>query len=106
MVIKSPAFIVPAFAFVKEWAERKGMKFISNAELIQSKEVKERIKEEIEIMNKSLGNFETIKKFELLPAEWTVDAGELTPKMSMKRKVILEKNKATESALIRQTRTM
>ena len=56
--------------------------------------MRDRIKEEVEIINKTLGSFETIKKFELLPAEFTVDAGELTPKLSLKRRVILEKNKA------------
>ena len=87
------AFIVPAFVFVKDWAEKQGLKFNSNSELIAFKEVREKIKQEVELLNSSLGNFETIKKFELLPAEWTVDNGELTPKLSLKRKVILDKNK-------------
>ena len=87
------AFIVPAFVFVKDWAEKKGMKFNSNEDIIQNKVVREKIKEEIEQINKSLGNFETIKKFELLPTEWTVDAGELTPKLSLKRRVISDRNK-------------
>lgn len=87
------ALIVPSFAFVKEWCQRKGIKLNSNEELISDREVRNRIKEEIENINKTLGNFETIKKFELLTHEFTVDGGELTPKLSLKRKVILEKNK-------------
>jgi len=44
-------------------------------------------------MNKSFAQYETIKKFELLTKDWTVDGGELTPKLSLKRKVIMEANK-------------
>ena len=44
-------------------------------------------------MNKSLAHYESIKKFEMLPKEWTIDGGEMTPKLSLKRKVILEANK-------------
>ena len=56
-------------------------------------EIRDRIKEEIEEVNKSLANYETLKKFELLPREWSIDKGEMTPKLSLKRKVILEENK-------------
>ncbi len=87
------ALIVPNFAFTQEWCKRKGISFKDNAELISNPAVKDRIKEEIEILNKSLGSFETIKKFEMLSKEWSVDAGELTPKLSLKRKVILDINK-------------
>lgn len=87
------AFIVPAFAFVKEWCSRKNISCSSNEELIKNPEVIKRIQEEVEKVNKTLAQFETIKKFELLPHEWSVDTGELTPKLSLRRKVILEKNK-------------
>ena len=87
------AFIVPAFGFIIDWAAKIGIKLSSNQELLENKNVRDKIKEEVEAMNKSLGNFETIKKFELISREWTVDEGELTPKLSLKRKVILEKNK-------------
>jgi long-chain acyl-CoA synthetase len=87
------ALIVPNFAFAQDWCKRKGISFNDNADLISKQAVKDRIKEEIETLNKSLGSFETIKKFELLPKEWTVDAGELTPKLSLKRRVILDSNK-------------
>lgn len=87
------AFIVPAFAFVKEWCSRKNISCPSNEELVKNPEVIKRIQEEVNKVNKSLAQFETIKKFELLPKEWSVDSGELTPKLSLRRKVILEKNK-------------
>jgi long-chain acyl-CoA synthetase len=84
------ALIVPSFAFVREWMARKGLASASNEELCQNKEVRNRIKEEVEQVNKTLAQFETIKKFELLPRELSIEKGELTPKLSMKRKIILE----------------
>lgn len=87
------ALIVPAFAFLKEWCSRKGINCGSNEELIRHPEVITRMKEEVEKVNKTLAQFETIKKFELLPREWAVDKGELTPKLSLRRKIILERNK-------------
>jgi long-chain acyl-CoA synthetase len=50
-------------------------------------------KELIESFNKFFNHVEQIKKFELLPNEWSIDTGEMTPKLSMKRKVIMEKYK-------------
>ncbi len=88
------ALIVPAFAFVKEWASRKGVSYSSNDELIKNEMVKKRIFEEVEAMNKSLSQFETIKTIELLPGEFSIEKGELTPKLSLKRKVIIEANRA------------
>ncbi len=88
------ALIVPSFAFVKEWAERKGLTLNSNEEIIASIEVKNRIMEEVDLINKQLGHFETIKKIELLPREFSIEKGEMTPKLSLKRKLILEANKS------------
>ena len=50
-------------------------------------------KELIESFNKFFNQVEQVKKFELLPDEWTVDTGEMTPKLSLKRKVVMEKYK-------------
>jgi len=48
-------------------------------------------KELVESFNKFFNHVEQVKKFELLTNEWSVDTGELTPKMSLKRKVVMEK---------------
>jgi long-chain acyl-CoA synthetase len=53
--------------------------------------VKALYKDIIEAFNKYFNHVEQIKKFELLPNEWSIDTGEMTPKLSMKRKVITEK---------------
>jgi long-chain acyl-CoA synthetase len=84
------AFIVPSFAFVREWAKIKGINLPeANSELIKNEEVIARIGQEIEECNASLGQWEKLKKFELLSAEWGVPTGELTPTLKLKRKVIM-----------------
>lgn len=87
------ALIVPSFVFLKEWCIRKGIPYTSNEEIIKNEEVKKRIIEEVEKVNKTLAPFETIKRPELLPREWTIEFGEMTPKLSFKRKVIMAANK-------------
>jgi long-chain acyl-CoA synthetase len=96
------AIVVPSFIFLREWCARKNITAPdSNADLIAIKQVYDRIFEEVETMNKSLANYETIKKIIVLPKEWTIDGGELTPKLSLKRRVILEQNKAGVENLYR-----
>ena len=88
------AFIVPGFAFLKEWCERKEIPIpATHEELIAIPRVKNRIMKEVENVNKSLAAYESIKCIELLPREWSIEKGEMTPKLSFKRKVILEANK-------------
>jgi long-chain acyl-CoA synthetase len=48
----------------------------------------------IDNFNKDFGNWEQVKKFELLSNEWSIDGGELTPKLSLRRKMILQKYKS------------
>ncbi|MCO5261083.1 MAG: long-chain fatty acid--CoA ligase [Crocinitomicaceae bacterium] len=87
------ALIVPSYGFIKDWAERKGidLKNASNQELIENKDVIARIGQEVNEMNKRFGHWEQIKKFELLPIEFSIEGGELTPTLKFKRKKILEK---------------
>jgi long-chain acyl-CoA synthetase len=89
------AFIVPAVPFITEWASRKGISLPSSREEICKNEaVVKRMQKEIDAVNATLGNFEAIKKFALLSREWTVEGGELSPKLSLKRRVILSENQA------------
>lgn len=85
------ALIVPAFPYLQEWARKNNLQEISNEELIRHPKVLELYRDLIESFNKYFNHVEQIKKFELLPHEWTVDTGELTPKLSLKRKVVMEK---------------
>ena len=87
------AFIVPAFTFLKEYCKRKNIEFTSNEEIINNPTIKARIIQEVEKVNKTLAQYETIKCPELLPREWSIDKNEMTPKLSLKRKVIMNANK-------------
>ena len=85
------ALIVPSFPNLKDWCRKNGIADSNNNDLIHNPKVTEMFKELIESFNKFFNHVEQVKKFELLTNEWSVDTGELTPKMSLKRKVVLEK---------------
>lgn len=84
--------IVPSFDHVRGWLKSKGLNAPqSNAELINMPEVIDRIQKEIDKYNPLFGHPEQVKRFVLLPNEWTIDSGELTPSLKIKRKVIKTK---------------
>lgn len=85
------ALIVPDFAHLKKWCELHDIKYTSNEEMAQMKEIIERIGKDVHQYNEEFGHSEQIKKFYLLNKEWTVDSGELTATLKLKRKVIYEK---------------
>lgn len=64
----------------------------TNDEICKNETLIARIQQEVDKYNQNFGNWEQVKKFELLPVEWSVESGELTPKLSFKRKVILANN--------------
>ena len=68
--------------------------FTTNEDIIKHPEVIQMFEELVESINPAFNHVEQVKKFELLPREWSVETGEMTPKMSLKRKVIMEKYKA------------
>jgi long-chain acyl-CoA synthetase len=86
------ALIVPNFAALRIWTEEKGITFTTNAEMIKNEDVVEKYRQIVEYSCKDFGKWEQVKRFCLLAKEWSIDGGELTPKLSLKRKVILEKN--------------
>jgi long-chain acyl-CoA synthetase len=85
------ALIVPSFSNLKEWCRKNGVPFTSNNEVIQNSKVIGMYKELVESFNKYFSHTEQVKKFVLLPEEWSIETGEMTPKLSLKRKVITEK---------------
>jgi long-chain acyl-CoA synthetase len=87
---KMPAAIIqPSFEYIKEWAENEGQDVGStHAEIAASPIVIDEIQKAVNDCNKNFGKWEQIKKFELTPDEWTIDGGQLTPTMKMKRKII------------------
>ncbi|GAA4395029.1 long-chain fatty acid--CoA ligase [Nibrella viscosa] len=88
------ALIVPAFNKLKEWFQESGKTYPGNEAVITDKSVMGLIREAINQSNPAFNPVEQVKKFELLPREWTIDGGELTPTLKLKRKVILEKYRA------------
>jgi long-chain acyl-CoA synthetase len=76
---------------LKDWARKNNIPELSDEELLRHPKVNEHFKELVESFNKFFNHVEQIKKFELLPHEWSVDTGEMTPKLSLKRKVVMEK---------------
>jgi len=88
---KMPAALIQLnFEFVKKWANRHQyvIKDVTSDEKLIN-----RIQKEIDFYNQKFGKWEQIKKFEITPDEWSIQAGHLTPTMKMKRKVIKEKYK-------------
>ncbi len=86
------AIIQPNFAFVKDWAKIHNIPLgESNESIVANQKVIDRIQEEVELINEKFGNWEKIKKFELTPIIWSIDGGELTPTLKLKRKIVLEK---------------
>lgn len=87
------ALIVPAFAFLREYCKRKEIEYTSNEEIIKNPVIRARILQSVEKVNKTLAQYETIKRPEFLAREWSIEKNEMTPKLSLKRKVIMEANK-------------
>lgn len=86
------AFIQPSFDFLKDWAKLHNINIgNTNEEIINNQQVIDRIQEEINELNTKFGNWEKIKRFELTPNIWSIDGGELTPTLKLKRKIIAEK---------------
>jgi long-chain acyl-CoA synthetase len=85
------ALIVPSFPNLKEWCRQNNIPFTTNEQMINNSKVVNMYKELIESFNKFFNHVEQIKKFELLAHEWSIETGEMTPKLSLKRKVVMEK---------------
>ena len=89
------ALIVPSYSNLKTWCQAQNVPFKSNDEVIRQPQVIAMYKELVESFNAFFSHVEQIKKFELLPQEWSIETGEMTPKLSLKRKVIVEKYRDT-----------
>ncbi len=85
------ALISPNFTALEEWARRNGIVAGSHVELIADSRVVAEFSKFVHDVNGTLANFETIKRFRLVPEEWSQETGELTPSMKLKRRVITER---------------
>lgn len=87
------ALIVPSFLNLKQWAADHNITYSAMEDLIRNPKVLELFKNILEEYNPLFNHVEQVKKFALLPQEWSINSGEMTPKLSLKRKVITEKFK-------------
>lgn len=85
------ALIVPSFDALKHFAREHDIAASHAEDLIQNPDIAALLKKEIESANKELADFEKVKGYKLLAAQWTIDTGELTPSMKVKRPVIRER---------------
>lgn len=88
------ALIVPEFGFLKAWCERKGISCAGREEMVKHPDVLARYQEELHRFNRFFGQWEQVKKFALIPRQWSIDSGELTPKLDVKRKIVMERHAA------------
>ncbi len=88
------ALIVPSYANLAPWCKKNDLTFTSHKELIRDSKVIALFQSIIDTYNPEFNHVEQVKKMALLPDEWSIDSGELTPTGKMKRKVISEKYKA------------
>lgn len=85
------ALISPNFQQLHNWASMHKIRFRDNIELIQKPEVISLYQKEVNALNKNFGQTEHIKRFRLVPEEWTPQSGELSPTLKIKRRFIYEK---------------
>jgi long-chain acyl-CoA synthetase len=87
------AVLSPNFTFLHDWCSIHKIQFRDNKELIELQEVLERFNREVKEVNKSLGEFEQIKRFRLVTEEWTPQTGELSPTLKLKRNYLFKEYK-------------
>lgn len=82
------ALLVPSFDGLKDYCRHKDIPYTDDQDMILKVEIIEKFQREIDDLNKNFGKWEQIKRFKLLSKTWSVESGELTPTMKLKRKVI------------------
>jgi long-chain acyl-CoA synthetase len=97
---KFPAVLIaPQFAALEAWARGNGIAFSDRRELIARRQVKDLYEGIVHELNQGLAKFEQLKKVLLVPDEFTIATGEITPSMKLKRKVVEKKYSAQIDAL-------
>ncbi len=94
--------ISPNFHALEGWAKSNGVSSSDHAEMVKDPKVQKAYDDLIAKVNGGLAHYETIKKVILVPEEWNVDSGELTPSLKLKRRVINEKYKEQIDAVYKE----
>ncbi|CAI1103070.1 AMP-dependent synthetase/ligase [Serratia quinivorans] len=85
------ALIVPSFESLEEYAKSINLKYQDRLELLRHSHILEMFENRLREMQKELARFEQVKKFTLLPAAFSMELGELTPTLKLRRKVIMQR---------------
>lgn len=85
------ALISPNFTYLHDWCSVRHIQFRDNTDLIEIPEVVEQFSREVREQNKTLGEFEQIKRFRLVTEEWTTQTGELSPTLKLRRNILAER---------------
>jgi len=85
------ALIVPEFGDMRSWCAREGISYTTNEEMITHPQVQAKFRQLVDRYNKYFGETEHIKRFKLIGYPWTVESGELTPTLKLKRGFIYKK---------------
>jgi long-chain acyl-CoA synthetase len=85
------AILVPSFDGLQKWCEIKGIEWKGNAAMLEEKAVQEKFERELAKANESLAQYEKIKKIKVVPGPWTIEGGEMTPSLKLKRKNLMAK---------------
>jgi long-chain acyl-CoA synthetase len=84
------ALISPDFIFLKSWCTKHKIKYTNNAEMVENPLVVKRYREEVKHYNHFFGDYEQVKRYQIIPDEWTAADGFLSPTLKIKRNVIEE----------------
>lgn len=95
------ALIVPNFEQVRMWCKSQQLHFDSDLEMIKDKNVVGLFRKEVDTLNKRLGDYERVMRFELLPTDFSAEKGEVTSTMKIRRNVIAEHYKPQIENLFR-----
>ena len=87
------ALIVPNFYYLKGWCHAKNIDYTTDKDIIEHKEIIDRIQREVDELNQGLNKTIQIKKFALVAEAWTPESGELSPTLKLVRRVVKERYK-------------
>jgi long-chain acyl-CoA synthetase len=85
------ALLVPSFDGLQKWCEIKGIEWKGNAAMLLEKAVQDKFERELAKANEGLAQYEKIKKIKVVEGPWTIEGGEMTPSLKLKRKNLMVK---------------
>jgi long-chain acyl-CoA synthetase len=97
------AIVCPNFPALENWAREQGIQFASRSDLVRNSKVVSAYQQIVDSVNSGLAQFETVKKILVVPDDFSVDSGEITPTLKLRRRVIEQKYKQQIDTLYRES---